>query len=202
MTNIAIFASGNGTNCENIIRYFKDSHDIQVALVVANNPNAYVLKRAEQNNVPSMVVSKSQINSEEYIFPLLKQYEIKYIILAGFLLMIPAFIIRSYENRIINIHPSLLPKFGGKGMYGRHVHEAVKESDEEETGITIHYVNEACDGGDIIAQFRTNLSTLDNVEDIEKKIHLLEQKHFPRVIERVIVSKENCVERNQKRTEP
>lgn len=202
MTNIVIFASGNGTNCENIIRYFKDSHDIQVALVIANTPNANVLKRADQNNVPSMVVSKSQINNEEYILPLLKRYEIKYIILAGFLLMIPTFLIRSYENRIINIHPSLLPKFGGKGMYGRHVHEAVKESGEDETGITIHYVNETCDGGDIIAQFRTSLSSSDNVEDIEQKIHLLEQKHFPLVIERVIVSKEMCVEDNQKNLEP
>lgn len=186
MTNIAIFVSGNGTNCENIIRYFKGSKGVGVCLVISNNADAYALKRAEKYDVPCEVLTKSEINDKDKIIPLLKHYSIDFIVLAGFMLMIPDFLVEEYKHKIINIHPSLLPKFGGKGMYGHHVHEAVKLADETETGITIHFVSNICDGGDIIAQFKTPVNIQDTVNDIENKVHLLEQKHFPEVIENVI----------------
>lgn len=186
MTNIAIFVSGNGTNCENIIRYFKGSKGVDVCLVISNNADAYALKRAEKYDVTCEVLTKSEINDEDKMIPLLKHYGIDFIVLAGFMLMIPDFLVEEYEHKIINIHPSLLPKFGGKGMYGHHVHEAVKLADETETGITIHFVSNICDGGDIIAQFKTPVNIKDTVNDIENKVHLLEQKHFPEVIETVI----------------
>lgn len=186
MTNIAIFVSGNGTNCENIIKHFKDSNVVNVSLVVSNKPDAYALTRASKYDIPCKVLSKHEINDKDVIMPLLENFGINFIILAGFMLMIPDFITEKYERRIINIHPSLLPKFGGKGMYGHHVHEAVKNAGESETGITIHYVSNVCDGGEIIAQFKTDVSPQDTPEDIEAKVHILEQRHFPKTIEEVI----------------
>ncbi|MDO4948590.1 MAG: phosphoribosylglycinamide formyltransferase [Bacteroidales bacterium] len=187
MHNIAIFASGNGTNCENIIRYFQPSADIRVALVISNKPDAYVLTRAFRLHVPTVVASKTDINNPAWLLPQLRKYDIDFIVLAGFLLMIPPFLVEAFENRIINIHPSLVPKYCGKGMYGHRVHEAVKAAGETETGITIHYVNNVCDGGAIIRQFTTPILASDTVEDIESKIHVLEQAHFPQVIEVVIL---------------
>ena len=186
MTNIAILVSGNGTNCENIIKYFKDNQDINVSLVISNRADAYALVRAAKYGIPCKTLSKKEINDEAAITPILEDYNIDFIVLAGFMLMVPGFLVDKYCNKIVNIHPSLLPKFGGKGMYGRHVHEAVKAADEKETGITIHYVSNVCDGGEIIAQFKTRLTQEDTVEDIEAKIHVLEQMHFPEVIEQVI----------------
>lgn len=186
MTNIAIFVSGNGTNCENIIKYFNGNKDIDICLVISNKADAYALKRAEKYGVPCEVLAKSEINDENKIIPLLKHYGIDFIVLAGFLLMIPDFLVKEYEHKIVNIHPSLLPKFGGKGMYGHSVHEAVKLANEVETGITIHFVSNICDGGDIIAQFKTSVNLQDTVSDIENKVHLLEQKYVPEVIENVI----------------
>lgn len=188
-TNIAIFVSGNGTNCENIIRYFKDSAHIHVALVISNREDAYALARAARHGVPSKVLSRADINHPEVLNPLLNAYHINYIVLAGFMLMVPAFLVEEYDRRIVNIHPSLLPKFGGKGMYGHHVHQAVKDAGEQLTGITIHYVSNVCDGGEIIAQFSTPLSPCDTVDDIEAKVHELEQQHFPQVIEQAIMSR-------------
>lgn len=185
--NIAIFVSGNGTNCENIIRHFQTSKDdIAVKLVLSNKPDAYALVRAKRLNVETAVLTKQEINDESVLMPLLRRHDIDFIVLAGFLLMIPGFLIERYEHRMVNIHPALLPKFGGKGMYGHHVHEAVKAAGESETGITIHYVSQICDGGEIIAQFKTPISITDTVEDIEAKIHILEQEHYPDVIENVI----------------
>lgn len=186
MTNIAVFVSGNGTNCENIIKYFQDDNDINISLVISNRQDAYALKRAAKYGVTCKVLSKSEINDEHIILPILQKFNIDFIVLAGFMLIVPEFIINKYYNKVINIHPSLLPKFGGKGMYGHHVHEAVKAAGETETGITIHFVNNICDGGEIIAQFKINLTQHDSVEDIESKIHLLEQKHFPNVIKDVV----------------
>lgn len=186
MTNIAVFVSGNGTNCENIIKYFQDDNDINISLVISNRQDAYALKRAAKYGVTCKVLSKSEINDEHMILPILQKFSIDFIVLAGFMLIVPEFIINKYYNKVINIHPSLLPKFGGKGMYGHHVHEAVKAAGETETGITIHFVNNICDGGEIIAQFKINLTQHDSVEDIESKIHLLEQKHFPNVIKDVV----------------
>ncbi|MCD8203186.1 MAG: phosphoribosylglycinamide formyltransferase [Prevotella sp.] len=182
MVRLAIFVSGSGTNCENIIRTFRDDKEVNVSLVVSNRADAFALQRVAKYGVPSKVLTKQEFNDEQTIMSLLKENHIDYIILAGFLLLIPTFLIKQFDHRIINIHPALLPKFGGKGMYGHHVHEAVKVAGETETGITIHYVNETYDSGDIIAQFKTPVSPEDTPETIAEKVHELEQKYFPQVI--------------------
>ncbi len=184
--NIAIFASGGGTNCENIIRYFKDSAEVCTALVVSNKAEAPVLRKALKLGVPVQIVSKAELNDETVMMPLLQQYAIDFIVLAGFLPLIPDFLVEAYPRRIVNIHPSLLPKFGGKGMWGHHVHEAVKAAGETETGMTVHWVTPVCDGGDIIAQYRVALSPEDSAEVISEKEHVLEMKYYPLVILRVL----------------
>ena len=188
MTNVAIFVSGSGTNCENIIRYFKDSEEVKISLVLSNKADAYALVRAKNLNVPTAIMNKNDFNDREKMMTLMKEYEIEFIVLAGFLLIVPDFLIEAYDRRMINIHPALLPKYGGKGMYGHHVHEAVKAAGETETGMTVHYVSNVCDGGEIIAQFRTPLSPDDTPDDIAHKEHLLVMEHFPRVIEQIIDS--------------
>ena len=184
--NIAIFVSGSGSNCENIIRYFQGSDLVKTALVVSNRADAYALTRARNLDVPAIVVSKADLNREEYLLPLLDRYHIDFIVLAGFLLMAPPFLIQRFDRRIINLHPALLPKFGGRGMWGHHVHEAVKAAGETTTGMTVHYVSEVCDGGEIIAQFSTPISPDDTPDDIAAKEHVLEMQHFPQVIEQVV----------------
>ncbi len=186
MINIAIFVSGSGTNCENLIRYFKDSERVNCALVVSNKPDAYALVRAEKLGVPTAVAPKPQLNDESYMMPLLQQYDIQFIVLAGFLPMVPNFLVDAFPRKIINIHPALLPKYGGKGMWGHHVHEAVKAAGEKETGMTVHYVTPVCDSGEIIAQFRVALSPDDTADDIAAKEHLLEMEHFPQIVEQVL----------------
>ena len=185
---IAIFVSGSGTNCENLIRHFEHSATVKCALVVSNKPDAYALVRAERLGVPTAVVSKAQLNNPDEMLPLLQDYGIGFIVLAGFLPLIPTYLIEAFPRRIINLHPALLPKFGGKGMWGHHVHEAVKAAGEKETGMTVHYVSPVCDGGEIIAQFRTSLSADDTVDDIAEKEHQLEMEHFPQVVEQVLRS--------------
>ena len=184
--NIAIFASGGGTNCENIIRYFKDSAEVCTALVVSNKADAPVLRKALKLGVPVQIVTKAELNDETVMMPLLQQYAIDFIVLAGFLPLIPDFLVEAYPRRIVNIHPSLLPKFGGKGMWGHHVHEAVKAAGETETGMTVHWVTPVCDGGEIIAQYRTSLSPDDTADDIAEKEHVLEMTYFPKVVEQVL----------------
>ena len=186
MTNLAIFVSGGGTNLENIIRHFADNKDVNIALVLSNRVDAYALVRAKNHHVPSVVMSRADFAREDKLMPLMRQYNIDFIVLAGFLLMAPDFLIEAYDRRIINIHPALLPKYGGKGMYGHHVHEAVKAAGETETGMTVHYVSSVCDGGEIIAQFSTPLSPDDTPDDIAAKEHVLEQKYFPKVIEELL----------------
>ena len=186
MTKVAIFVSGSGTNCENIIRYFKDSEEVRIRLVVSNKADAYALVRAQNQGVPTAVITKQDFNDQEKMTSLLKEYDIQFIVLAGFLLIVPDFLIEAYDRRMINIHPALLPKYGGKGMWGHHVHEAIKAAGETETGMTVHWVSDVCDGGEIIAQFSTPLSPDDTPEDIAHKEHLLEMEHFPRVIEEII----------------
>jgi len=183
---IAIFVSGGGTNCENLIRYFRDSDFVKCALVVSNKPDAYALVRAERLGVPTAVITKQQLNSPDETMPLLRDYGIDFIVLAGFLPLVPDYLIEAFPRRIVNLHPALLPKFGGKGMWGHHVHEAVKAAGETETGMTVHYVTPVCDGGEIIAQFRTSLSPDDTVDDIAEKEHHLEMAHFPQVVEQVL----------------
>lgn len=184
--NIAIFVSGGGTNCENLINYFSDSDCVNCALVVSNRADAYALVRANRLGVESRVISKAQLAESTEVLPLLREFRIDFIVLAGFLPLIPDYLIEAFPRRIINLHPALLPKFGGKGMWGHHVHEAVKAAGETETGMTVHYVSPVCDGGEIIAQFRTVLLPTDTVDDIAEKEHVLEMKHFPQVVEQVL----------------
>ena len=184
--NIAIFVSGGGTNCENLIRHFEHSDSVKCALVVCNKPDAYALVRAERLGVPTTVITKQQLNNPDEMLPLLQSYDIHFIVLAGFLPLIPAYMTEAYPRRIINLHPALLPKFGGKGMWGHHVHEAVKTAGETETGMTVHYVTPVCDGGEIIAQYRVVLSPDDSVDDIAEKEHQLEMEYFPQVVEQVL----------------
>ena len=188
MVRICIFASGSGSNCENLIRYFEHSDAVKCALVVSNKPDAYALVRAERLGVPTAVVPKAQLNTPDEMLPLLQEYGIDFIVLAGFLPLIPSYLIDAFPRKIINLHPALLPKFGGKGMWGHHVHEAVKAAGETETGMTVHYVTPVCDSGEIIAQFRTSLSPSDTVEDIAEKEHLLEMEHFPKVVEQILLA--------------
>lgn len=179
---IAIFVSGEGTNCENIIRYFRDREGVEVKVVVSSRSDAGAIARANRLDVPVQVITKREFrDNPEKVLNAVEGCDL--IILAGFLLFIPDYLLERYDHRIINIHPSLLPKFGGKGMWGHHVHEAVKGAGEKETGITIHYVNAGIDEGEIIAQFSTPLSPEDTPDDIAAKVHVLEQKYFPGVIE-------------------
>ena len=174
--NIAIFVSGSGTNCENIIRYFADKPDVSIRLVVSNRADAFALVRAERLGVPTAITPKAAFNNPDVLMPLLREHDIDFIVLAGFLLMVPDYLLEAFPRRIVNIHPALLPKYGGRGMYGHHVHEAVKAAGETETGITIHYVSEVCDGGEIIEQYRATLSADGTPDDIAEKVHVLEQK--------------------------
>ncbi len=185
MTKLAIFVSGGGTNCENIIRYFQGNPEVQIPIVVSNKSDAYALVRATNLGVPTTVITRQQLNEDRELV-LNTVAGCDYIILAGFLPKVPEYLINEFPNHIINIHPALLPKYGGKGMWGHHVHEAVKAAGETETGITIHYVNTELDAGEQIAQFATALSPDDTPDDIADKVHLLEMAHFPKVIEQVI----------------
>ena len=181
MKKIVVFASGSGTNAENIIQYFFKNEVGSVAAVFTNNANAGVIARAKKYNVPIEVFAKEDL-LESKILQKINSYGADWIILAGFLLKFPEDIVKAYPNRIINIHPALLPKYGGKGMYGMHIHKAIVDNKELETGITIHYVNENYDEGTIIFQQNVVLSGKETAQEVAAKIHLLEQEHFPRVI--------------------
>lgn len=187
MIRLAIFVSGSGTNCENIIQHFIGHPQIEVALVLSNRSDAFALTRAQRLGIETVVTGKADFNDPARLMPLLESHKIDFIVLAGFLLMIPDFLVKAYEHRMINLHPALLPRFGGKGMYGHYVHEAVKAAGETETGMTVHWVSNVCDGGEIIAQFRTPLSPDDTPDDIAAKEHALEMAHFPSVVEEVVL---------------
>jgi phosphoribosylglycinamide formyltransferase-1 len=186
MRNIAIFASGSGTNAENIIRYFSNRKSAEVSLVLSNRREAYVLKRAASLNVRSVLFDRKDLYEKEKVSRYLSMYKIDFIVLAGFLWLIPENILNIYEKRIINIHPALLPKHGGKGMYGERVHEEVIAKHEKESGFTIHYVNNHYDEGDIIFQARCAVTPEDTPDTLAAKVHALEYKHFPVVIEELI----------------
>ena len=185
---MAIFVSGSGTNCENLIKFFTDSDRIGVTLVVSNKADAYGLVRAQRLGVPTAVATKAQLADPGFMLPLLREHGVGFIVLAGFLPLVPDYLIAEFPRRIVNLHPALLPKYGGKGMWGHHVHEAVKAAGESETGMTVHYVSSVCDGGEIIAQFRVALSPDDTADDIAEKEHQLEMEHFPQVVADVILS--------------
>ena len=182
-SRIAIFASGSGTNAEEIFKYFQNHPFIEIVLLLSNNPEAYTLVRAKKYGVATKNFSKSQFRESEEVMNWLNEAGITHIVLAGFLLLIPQNLIAAFPLRIINIHPALLPKFGGKGMYGMKVHEAVKTEGETETGITIHEVNEQYDNGRIVFQAACEVLSSDTPEQIADKVHRLEHAHYPKVIE-------------------
>ena len=186
MKNIAIFASGSGSNAENIANYFAESDYAQVSVIVANNPNAYVLERAKKLGIESITVTKSQFMEADTLIAELKERNIDFIVLAGFLLLVPQKYIDAYPGRIVNIHPALLPKHGGKGMYGSHVHESVVAAGDTESGITIHLIDGNYDKGTTFFQATCPVLPTDTPDDVAQKVHALEYKHFPHVIEEIL----------------
>lgn len=187
MKKIALFASGSGTNVENIMSYFVSSKDISVNCVLTNNPDAYVVERAAQWGVDCVIFDREDFYKSEKVLDFLLDREVDFIVLAGFLWLVPEYLIDKFENSIINIHPALLPKYGGKGMYGMNVHRAVKENGDKKTGITIHYVNKEYDKGAVILQKEVEIESSYTPEDIAAAIHTLEYRFFPRTIERVLL---------------
>lgn len=185
-SRIAVFASGSGTNAEAIFRYFQNHPSIGVVLLLGNNPNAFALERAKKFNVPFRIFTKEQFRNSNEVLNWLREYKVTHIVLAGFLWLVPKNLLQAFSDRIINIHPALLPKFGGKGMYGMKVHEQVKTASEKETGITIHLVNDQYDAGKIVFQAKCPVDPEDTPEEIAANVHKLEQTHFPRVIEKWI----------------
>ena len=183
---LAIFGSGGGSNAQAIIDYFSSHEDVDVSLIVSNRKKAFILDRASIENIPAAYISKDSFNTNQGVIKILEEYEIDFIILAGFLLLVPPYLVEKFPNKILNIHPALLPKYGGKGMYGMNVHRAVYEAKDDKSGITIHYVNEHYDEGNIIAQFKVALEVEDQAEVIAKKVLALEHKHYPQIIEKVI----------------
>lgn len=186
MKNIAIFASGSGSNAENIICHFAQKPEFCVKRIYCNVPDAFVLERAKKYGIPTTVFDRQAFRNPEKILQQLKEEHTDFIVLAGFLWLIPDFIIAAYPNRIVNIHPALLPSYGGKGMYGHHVHEAVIAAQEQESGITIHFVNEHYDSGSIIFQAKCPITPEDTPDTLAEKVHELEYKYFPQVIEGTI----------------
>lgn len=187
MKRVVIFASGSGSNAENIINYFADSKEVEIALVLTNNPKAIVLDRCNRLKTPSLSFNRITFYETNIINKVLKELEVSLIVLAGFLWKFPESILKEFPNKVINIHPALLPKYGGKGMYGHYVHEAVIDNNESESGITIHYVNEHYDEGAIIFQAKCSLTKMDTTTTLTDKIHLLEMEHFPQVIEKLLM---------------
>jgi formyltetrahydrofolate-dependent phosphoribosylglycinamide formyltransferase len=184
--NIAIFASGAGSNAQAIIHHFRNSAEVKIALIVSNKPEAGVLKIAEKENIPSLIIEKEKFFRGNAYVDELKEKGIDFVVLAGFLWKVPSALIKAYPNKIVNIHPALLPQYGGKGMYGHFVHEAVINNKEKESGITIHYVDELYDHGSIILQAKCDVNAADTPGSLAGKIHLLEHKHYAGVIERLV----------------
>ncbi|MGB5417621.1 phosphoribosylglycinamide formyltransferase [Algibacter sp.] len=189
MKRIVIFASGSGTNAENLIKFFHNSDNASVIQVLSNNPHAKVLERAKNLKVSALSFNRIAFSKTDDVLHILKASKPDLIVLAGFLWKFPEHILNAFPNKVINVHPALLPKYGGKGMYGMHVHEAVVANNETETGITIHYVNEHYDEGAIIFQARCEVNSDDSAENVAEKIHKLEMEHFPLVVNKLLNSK-------------
>ena len=183
---IALFASGSGSNVQKIAEYFQDKPEVKIVLILCNNPKAGVLERAKNLAIPSKVFDKKTFFDTREILDLLINHEVELVVLAGFLWKIPDYLIAGFPKKMINIHPALLPKYGGKGMYGMHVHQAVYNAQEKESGITIHYVNDQYDEGEVIFQTHCELSPQDSPEEIAQKVQQLEHKYFPKVIEELL----------------
>lgn len=187
MSTIAIFASGAGSNARKILEHLKGHSSIKVGLIVCNKPGAGVLSIAEEWHIPTLIIEKETFFRGNHYLPELAAHGINFIVLAGFLWKIPSGLIKAYPNKIINIHPALLPKYGGKGMYGMHVHQAVIAAGEKESGITIHYVDEHYDHGDHIFQATCSIEPGDSPDQLAQKIHALEHAHFPRIVEETVL---------------
>ena len=185
MKRLSIFVSGNGTNLQRIAEYFADKKDVEIVNVVCNNPKAYSIERAKNLGIPLRMITKEDFRSEAFIKEL-QNLHVDLIVLAGFLWKIPEDLVKAFPRKIVNIHPALLPKYGGKGFYGEHVHEAVVAAKEEQSGITVHYVNEIYDSGEIILQARVSLDEKETPDALAAKIHHLEQAYFPIAIEQVL----------------
>jgi len=186
MKNICIFASGSGSNAENIANYFADNREVNIALIVCNKPDAYVFERANRLQIPSRLVTGAQMKDEPAVLALLKEFNIDFIVLAGYLLLVPKYLVDAYPKAIVNIHPALIPLHCGKGMYGDRVHEDVVRCGDKESGITIHYVNEFFDNGDIIFQAKCPVEPTDDAHAVATKVHALEYAHFPHVIDETL----------------
>ncbi|MBI2270060.1 MAG: phosphoribosylglycinamide formyltransferase [Bacteroidetes bacterium] len=186
MKNIAVFASGEGTNAQQLINHFRSSDLARVALIVTNNPKAHVIERAKASHIPHLLIDKKTFSETTFLPGELKKYNIDLIALAGFLWLIPAYLNKVFHNKIVNIHPALLPKYGGKGMYGANVHKAVIAGNEKESGITIHYVNENYDEGEIILQVKCDVTQTDTPETLAAKIHKLEHEYYAKTIEKLL----------------
>lgn len=186
MKRIVILASGSGSNAEKIGEYFADRKDVQVTLILTNNPKAGVIQRSRKLHIPVVIFDRTTFYETDRILDLLLDHKIDLIVLAGFMMLIPAKLVEAFPERMVNIHPALLPKYGGKGMYGNFVHEAVVANKEKESGITIHYVNQHYDEGNIIFQTSCEVLDTDSADDVADKIHVLEHRHFPNVIDEVL----------------
>ena len=186
MNKIALLASGSGSNAQKIMEYFSDNVEVEVSIVLTNNPEAFVIQRADNFEIPTMIFDKKDLYDSDTVLNQLLKLNINLLVLAGFMWLIPKNIIEAFPNKIINIHPALLPKYGGKGMYGLNVHKAVHEAQDKDTGITIHYVNENYDEGDIIHQAKCKINLEDTAEIIAYKVRKLEHQYFPKIIEKLL----------------
>ena len=187
MWNVTIFASGSGTNAENIFNYFKDSKLVRIGLLITDNPKAFVIERCRRHSVPCLVLSKRLIDDTDFMLGVLRDFRTNFVVLAGYIKLVPDYIVTAFDQRIVNIHPSLLPKHGGKGMYGSRVHQSVLDSGDKESGITIHFIDNDYDRGSVIFQAKCPVLPDDTADTLAQRVHALEYEHYPKVIEDTII---------------
>ncbi len=187
MWNVTIFASGSGSNAENIFNYFKDSKLVRVGLLITDNPKAFVIERCRRHSVPCLVLSKRLIDDTDFMLGVLRDFRTNFVVLAGYIKLVPDYIVAAFDQRIVNIHPSLLPKHGGKGMYGNRVHQSVLDSGDKESGITIHFIDNDYDRGSVIFQAKCPVLPDDTADSLAQRVHALEYEYYPNVIEDTII---------------
>ncbi|MBO7142318.1 MAG: phosphoribosylglycinamide formyltransferase [Bacteroidales bacterium] len=187
MWNVTIFASGSGSNAENIFNYFKDSKLVRIGLVITDNPKAFVIERCRRHSVPCLVLSKRLIDDADFMLGVLRDFRTNFVVLAGYIKLVPDYIVSAFDQRIVNIHPSLLPKHGGKGMYGSRVHQSVLDCGDKESGITIHFIDNDYDRGSVIFQAKCPVLPDDTADSLAQRVHALEYEHYPRIIEDTII---------------
>jgi len=187
MWNVTIFASGSGSNAENIFNYFKDSKLVRIGLLITDNPKAFVIERCRRHSVPCLVLSKRLIDDTDFMLGVLRDFRTNFVVLAGYIKLVPDYIVAAFDQRIVNIHPSLLPKHGGKGMYGSRVHQSVLDSGDKESGITIHFIDNDYDRGSVIFQAKCPVLPDDTADTLAQRVHALEYEYYPKVIEDTII---------------